>query len=92
MLKEPATLLWLSSSVQKLVPNSELSVDTGVLPSLSAALLSPPIRPSRPRSKRSLSEFQNREYGTDDCAKAHVTYFDRILNCLLHWNEFFLGW
>ncbi|XP_046438218.1 RB1-inducible coiled-coil protein 1-like isoform X2 [Daphnia pulex] len=72
VLRDPPILERLYSSAQKLTP-IELQVETSVLPSLSAALLSPPVRPSRSKVKRSQSDFHS-DYHIDDAS-------DSIIRC-----------
>lgn len=66
-LREPPVLEWLHSSAQKLTAPTEIQVDSGVLPSLTAALLSPPVRPNRVKCqvKRAQSEFHSSDYLDD---------------------------
>ena len=66
MLREPPILERLHSSAQKLETQTELQVETGILPSLSAALLSPPVRPCRSKVKRSQSDFHSSDYHVED--------------------------
>lgn len=63
----------LHSSALKLDAPTELQVETGVLPSLSAALLSPPVRPSRSKVKRTQSDFHSGDYLGDDSSISIVS-------------------
>ncbi len=72
MLREPPILGRLHSSAQMLETSTELQVETGVLPSLSAALLSPPVRPCRSKVKRSQSDFHSSEYHAEESSSVIV--------------------
>ncbi|KZS15636.1 RB1-inducible coiled-coil protein [Daphnia magna] len=65
VLRNPPVLERLHSSAQKLLTPTELQIETGVLPSLSAALLSPPVRSGRSKVKRSQSDFHS-DYQAED--------------------------
>lgn len=71
-LREPPILERLHSSAQKLDAQAELQVETGVLPSLSAALLSPPVRPSRSKVKRTQADFHSGDYLVEDSSNSIV--------------------
>jgi len=45
---------------------AELQMESGVLPSLTVALLSPPVRPTRKQVKRSQSDFYGSDYIMDE--------------------------
>lgn len=71
MLRNPPVLERLHSSAQKLLTPTELQIETGVLPSLSAALLSPPVRSGRSKVKRSQSDFHS-DYQAEDSSDSIV--------------------
>ncbi|XP_057371182.1 LOW QUALITY PROTEIN: RB1-inducible coiled-coil protein 1-like [Daphnia carinata] len=70
VLRNPPVLERLHSSAQKLLTPTELQIETGVLPSLSAALLSPPVRSGRSKVKRSQSDFHP-DYQAEDSSDSN---------------------
>lgn len=85
MLRDPPVLERLHSSAQRLLTPTELQIETGVLPSLSAALLSPPVRSSRSKVKRSQSDFHS-DYQAEDVSDSIVIKSSKI--SLVCGNEF----